>query len=293
MEALLSSVAIAAVRYFASRLVHVFGRPARVIATGLVLAGCVANESQPTSHSLQDTRGYQNQRESPSVARRAKIRNTTVIGSAKPSTPSPGAGVHAAEGAGRCETGGQCELLLKGLTAKSAPSNSAPPAPSETKEGTAPLATDNSEADHAGARQPRFKIQGTEANSGKFVTGAVPRAPTNVGALPAKLSERTTADDALPIAGYVLRHLTDEQRRAIFRVVRGNRVTKIAVASTGSCAMVGAMIPSSVALDGLSPLPEGVVATLPELRDVMFTSSGDKLLLVNPRLRMVVGVLGP
>ena len=57
--------------------------------------------------------------------------------------------------------------------------------------------------------------------------------------------------------------------------------------------MVGALVPSSVALDGLRPLPQSVVATLPELRDVMFTSSGDKLPLINPRLRMVVGVLGP
>jgi hypothetical protein len=100
-------------------------------------------------------------------------------------------------------------------------------------------------------------------------------------------------DDALPIVGYVLKHLTDEQRLAIFQSVHRSPSAKIAVVSTNADALIGALVPSSVALDGLRPLPQDIVATLPELRDVMFTSSGDKLLLVNPRLRMVVGVLGP
>ena len=246
-----------------------------MIAAGLVLAGCGAGESQPTSYTHHDTRASLNQQISPSVARRAKIQNATTISSAKPSSASPGASVHAAKEAVRCDTVSQCELLQKGVIAEPAPSNSAPLASSETKKDTVPPATDKFEADLAGTHEPSSKVQGTEANAATFVNRvlAVPGAPTNAGTLPAKFSARAAApDDALPIAGYVLKHLTDEQRRVIFQSVRGNQVSKIAVAFTGSYTMVGALVPSSVALDGLRPLPQSVVATLAgtERRDVHF-----------------------
>jgi hypothetical protein len=120
---------------------------------------------------------------------------------------------------------------------------------------------------------------------------AVPGAPTDVDTAPAKFSARTAADDAVPIAGYVLRHLTDEQRSAIY--VRSKQLTKVAAVGTDSTIIVGALVPAALALEGLSPLPEDVVVSHPEMRTVMFANAGGKLLLINPRTRVVIGVLGP
>lgn len=44
---------------------------------------------------------------------------------------------------------------------------------------------------------------------------------------------------------------------------------------------------------GLSLLPEDVIARHPDMKDVMVTNSGEKVILVNPRTRVVIGVLGP
>ena len=121
---------------------------------------------------------------------------------------------------------------------------------------------------------------------------AVAGAPPDVDTIPAKFSARTAADDAVPIVGYVLRHVTDEQRRTIFQSVDTKKGPQPERASA-DYAMLGALVPTSVALEGLRPLPQNVVTSLPEMRDVMFTIAGEKLLLVNPRTRVVIGVLGP
>ena len=179
-------------------------------------------------------------------------------------------------------------------TTQPEPANPQPAPPNQTKKDTVPPATDKSEETRAGTTEPSSKVKSTTDTS-VFVNGvlAVPGAQTDVDTAPAKFSARTAADDAVPIAGYVLRHLTDEQRRAIFQSVHGKQVTKVGAVPTDSSTMVGALVPTAVALDGLSPLPEDAVASLPEMRTVMFTTAGEKVLLVNPRTRVVIGVLNP
>ena len=75
--------------------------------------------------------------------------------------------------------------------------------------------------------------------------------------------------------------------------MRSKRLTKVAAVLTDSAIIVGSLVPAAVALEGLSPLPEDVIASLPEMRTVMFATAGDKLLLINPRTLVVIGVLGP
>ena len=178
-------------------------------------------------------------------------------------------------------------------TAQPEPANPQPAAPNQTKKDTVPPATDKSEETRAGTTEPSSKVKST-ADTAVFVDGvlAVPGAPTDVDTAPAKFSARTAADDAVPIAGYVLRHLTDEQRSAIIQSVRSKRLTKVAAVLTDSAIIVGSLVPAAVALEGLSPLPEDVIASLPEMRTVMFATAGDKLLLINPRTLVVIGVLG-
>jgi hypothetical protein len=172
------------------------------------------------------------------------------------------------------------------------PASPPPPAPNESKKDSVPPATDRSEATRAGTQEPSSKIQGTESNTSIFVNGAlaVPGAPTDVDTVPSKFSARTAADDALPMAAYALRHLTDEQRRGIFQSVN-KRGTQTESAHIG--AIIGALVPISVALNGLNALPENIIASIPEMRDVMFTTAGEEVLLVNPRTRAVIEVLSP
>jgi hypothetical protein len=56
-------------------------------------------------------------------------------------------------------------------------------------------------------------------------------------------------------------------------------------------ARVGAQVPTAVALSGLNPLPEKVTSILPEMSDVMFTRAAEKIVLINPRTRVVIGVI--
>jgi hypothetical protein len=261
-------VAIAAVHHAAPRPDRVARPLTCMIAAGLVLVGCVAGERPPTSNTPEHARASLNQQMTPSVARSAAIKTAPTTTSAKTSSTSPGPSGYAAQQVGRCDTVGRCDFPK--VSAETSPSTS----------------------HRAGTEGSSSKVPGIEPNTPTLGVLAVVGSPTNVGSPPSKLSARGV-DDALPIVGYVLKHLTDEQRLAIFQSVHRSPSAKIAVVSTNADALIGALVPSSVALDGLRPLPQDVVATLPELRDVMFTSSGDKLLLVNPRLRMVVGVLGP
>ncbi len=116
-----------------------------------------------------------------------------------------------------------------------------------------------------------------------------PGALTDVDTAPAKFSARTAADDALSIAAYALKDLSDEQRRAISEAV-GNEGRQSA-APDADFARVGAQVPTAVALSGLNPLPNKITSTLPEMSDVMFTRVAERIVLINPRTRVVIGVI--
>jgi hypothetical protein len=170
----------------------------------------------------------------------------------------------------------------------------AQPAPNQTAKDTVPPATDKSETSRAGTQEPSAKAAGTSKDGkASFDKGTLsaPGAPQDVDTAPAKFSARTNADDALPIAAYSLRHLTDEQRRAIVASVRSEKGNKSESGSNEDFAKIGALVPTAVALSGLSPLPESIAANIPEMKTVMFARAGDRLLLINPRTRVVIEVL--
>jgi hypothetical protein len=162
----------------------------------------------------------------------------------------------------------------------------------QTAKDTVPPATDKSESTRAGTQEPSAKAgEAAQSDKGAFDKGTLtaPGALTDVDTAPAKFSARTAADDALPIAAYALKHLSDEQRRAISEAV-GNEGRQSA-APDADFARVGAQVPTAIALSGLHPLPERVSNSIPEMSDVMFTRAADKIVLINPRTRVVIGVL--
>lgn len=163
---------------------------------------------------------------------------------------------------------------------------------SQTAKDTVPPATDKSESTRAGTQEPSAKAaEAAQNDKGAFEKGTLtaPGALTDVDTAPAKFSARTAADDALPIAGYALKHLNDDQRRAISAAVRSEEGA--GAVSDLDFAQVGAQVPTAVALTALKSMPEKVTAMLPEMSDVMFTMAAAKIVLVNPRTRVVIGVV--
>jgi hypothetical protein len=70
------------------------------------------------------------------------------------------------------------------------------------------------------------------ADNSVFVNGAlaVPGAPANTDTVPAKFSQKNTDDDKLIMLAYTFKLLTDEQRRAIYEGLKGERRTPDALA---------------------------------------------------------------
>ena len=116
-----------------------------------------------------------------------------------------------------------------------------------------------------------------------FVNGvlAVPGAPANTDTVPAKFSEKNAADDKLITLAYTFKLLTVEQRRAIYEGLKGQP------AGPAFNADVGVELPFSVEL---RPVPSDVTARVAQTEGYLYAVANDRVLLVAPLNRVVVGV---
>ena len=116
-----------------------------------------------------------------------------------------------------------------------------------------------------------------------FVNGAlaVPGAPANTDTVPAKFSEKNAADDKLSTAAYTFKLLTDQQRAAIYTGLKGQ------LAGPAFNADIGIELPPSVEL---RPVPDDVVARVLQTKDYRYAVADNRVLLVSPVTRYVVGV---
>jgi hypothetical protein len=116
-----------------------------------------------------------------------------------------------------------------------------------------------------------------------FVNGAlaVPGAPANTDTVPAKFSEKNAKDDKLVTLAYTFKLLTDEQRRAIYEGLKGQE------AGPAFNADVGVELPSSIEL---RPVPNDVAARVPQTKDYRYAVAENRVLLVAPVGRFVVGL---
>jgi Protein of unknown function (DUF1236) len=121
------------------------------------------------------------------------------------------------------------------------------------------------------------------ADNSVFVNGAlaVPGAPENADTVPAKFSAKNAADDKLITLAYTFKLLTSEQRRAIYDGLKGQP------AGTAFNADVGVELPLSVEL---RPVPNDVAARVQQTGDYRYAVAADRVLLVSPVNRVVVGV---
>ncbi len=100
----------------------------------------------------------------------------------------------------------------------------------------------------------------------------VPGAMPGSDAVPSTISEKNAADDKLITAAYTFKNLTDEQRRAIYQALKGQPAPGAA-----PNAAFGVELPLSVEL---RPVPQEVVARVPQVSGYQYTVAGDKVLLV-------------
>ena len=121
------------------------------------------------------------------------------------------------------------------------------------------------------------------AENSVFVNGvlAVPGAPADTDTAPSKFSAKNAGDDKLIILAYTFKLLTDEQRRAIYDGLKGQR------AGAAFNADIGLELPSSVEL---RPVPNDVAVRVAQTDGYLYAVADDRVLLVAPVNRVVVGV---
>ncbi len=128
------------------------------------------------------------------------------------------------------------------------------------------------------ANPPQSAQQPAEAsNPVQPVPGAMPGSDT----VPSTLSEKNAADDKLITIAYTFKTLTGEQRRAIYQALKDQP------AGSAFNADIGAELPSSVELQ---PMPNAVAAQVPQTKGYQFAVADNRVLLVSPASRIVVGV---
>jgi uncharacterized protein DUF1236 len=181
---------------------------------------------------------------------------------------------------------GSLVLALLGSTALSAGNavaQQAPPA-AEPQQQQQQEKAQQTESGKMGKEEPSSHAPSQKpADNSVFVNGAlaVPGAPENTDTVPAKFSEKNAADDKLSTAAYTFKLLTEEQRRAIYAGLKGQP------AGPAFNADIGAELPSSV---DLRPVPDDVVARVLQTKDYLYAVADNRVLLVSPVTRYVVGV---
>jgi hypothetical protein len=136
----------------------------------------------------------------------------------------------------------------------------------------------NTESGRAGKDEPLPNKDDTAV----FVNGAlnVPGAPADSQTVPAKYSARNDALDKLPTIAQPL-WLNDEQRQKIAAALRGSGAPKTAIDTP-----YAQQIPPSVEM---RDLPDGLKREIPDVQTLKYVDAGERILLIDPPNRTVVG----
>lgn len=174
-------------------------------------------------------------------------------------------------------------LLGAGFSAGLAVAQQAPPA-AEPQQQQQQEKAQQTPSGQMGKEEPSSHAPSPKpADNSVFVNGAlaVPGAPENVDTVPSKFSAKNAADDKLITLAYTFKLLTDEQRRAIYDGLKGQP------AGPAFNADVGVELPLSVEL---RPVPNDVAARVQQTGDYRYAVAADRVLMVSPVNRVVVGV---
>jgi hypothetical protein len=98
---------------------------------------------------------------------------------------------------------------------------------------------------------------------------------------PGRFSAQNADDDKLVILAYTFKMLNDEQRHAIYQALKDQP------AGQAFNADIGVQLPPAVELH---PMPAEVANRVPQTKDYRYAISDNRVLLVAPINRVVVGV---
>jgi len=170
--------------------------------------------------------------------------------------------------------------LIGGVAVAQAPA--APP-----PGGSDNAAKPNSLPDQNAAQEPTAKSKpDTQPSPGIFVDGvlAVPGAAADPQTRPAKFSAANDADDKIPIMARGPQ-LTDDQKKLIADALR-----QAPKPATG--AQAGVQLAPTVELPTgveMQDWPSGLVDRVPAVRDTKFVRLAGRIMIVQPRNRIVIG----
>jgi glucose/arabinose dehydrogenase len=173
-------------------------------------------------------------------------------------------------------------LALLGSTAIAAAQQ--PPPPADPQQQSQQEKAQQTPSGKLGTTEPSAQAPSSKPlDTAVLVDGAlaVPGAPTDTDTVPAKFSEKNAADDKLIITAYTFKILTDDQRRAIYQALKDQP------AGPAFNADVGVQVPFAIELRAV---PNEVIARVPQTKDYQYAVANDRVLLVSPPNRIVVGV---
>ena len=175
-------------------------------------------------------------------------------------------------------------FVLALLGSPALPAAQQPPPPADPRQQSQHEEALETPSGKAGKEEPSSHAPTTRPeDSPVLVNGAlaVPGAATDTDTVPAKFSEKNAADDKLITTAYTFKTLTDDERWVIYQGLKDE------AAGSAFNAEVGVVLPVQVAL---RPVPAPVAARVPQTKEYQYAAAGDRVLLVSPANRIVVGV---
>ena len=162
-----------------------------------------------------------------------------------------------------------------------------PPPPGDSQQQSQQEKAQQTPSGKMGAEEPSSHAPETQPQpNAAFVNGAlaVPGAPANTDTVPAKYSQKNAADDQLITTAYTFKTLSDDERHAIYEALKGQP------AGSAFSADIGTELPPGIEL---RPVPDDLVARVPQTKDYRYAVTHDRVLLVGTS-RVVAGVFtGP
>src|SRR2546423_9498380 len=139
-----------------------------------------------------------------------------------------------------------------------------PPPPGDAQQQSQQEKAQQSPSGKMGKEEPSSHAPGTQPQpNAAFVNGAlaVPGAPANTDTVPAKYSQKNSADDQLITIAYTFKTLSDDKRHAIYEALKAQ--------PTGSAfnANICTELPPGIEL---LPLPDDLFALFPQTIDYRY-----------------------
>jgi hypothetical protein len=178
-----------------------------------------------------------------------------------------------------------CSIALALLGGVSMAAAQQPAPPADAQQQSQQEKAQQTPAGKAGTEEPSSRAPSEKPqDNAVLVNGAlaVPGAPADTDTVPAKYSAKNAADDELITVAYTFKSLTADERHAIYQALKDQ--------SAGSAfnAEIGAVLPPAVELRAL---PGEVTARVPQTKDYQYAVAANRVLLVSPPTRIVVGVV--